>query len=307
MTHEKTVQVPAEAAGKRLDRFLTEDLALFPRSQRETRHCQITMKGRVQKPGMKLKGGEELRITWEDLPEASYEGEDIPLDIIFEDDKVVVVNKARGMVVHPAQGNHSGTLVQGLLHHCRGLKEAFPDQPLRPGIVHRLDKETTGVLIAAKTPEYLEELSQQFRKKTTRKIYWAVVKNCPPAPEGEVENFLTRDPGNRKRFMVHGSLGKRSHSRYRILRKKGNYTLLELSPLTGRTHQLRVHMASLGCPILGDPVYGGKDRKLPAAPLMLHALSLEIRLPGEGEPHTFRAEVPADFLAILRGLGLGSF
>ncbi len=300
------MQIPPESQGKRLDKYLSEDLALFPRSQIESRKCRVFAQGKLQKPGLKLKGLEIFTIIYEDLPEVSYEGEDLPLSIIYEDSRVVVLNKARGMVVHPAQGNHQGTLVQGLLFHCRGLKDAFPDQPLRPGIVHRLDKETTGLIIAAKDPQTLEYLGMQFRKKTTKKIYWAVLKGHLPEKEGEIEGFLTRDPGNRKKFMIHGSLGKKSHTKYRVLAVKGNYTWVELSPLTGRTHQLRVHMASQGCPILGDGVYGRKDKNFPQAPLMLHALSLQIQLPEGGETQ-FRAEVPRDFLSILRTLGWNLF
>jgi len=288
----------------RLDKYASEVLGLFSRSQLEVRQLQVRLGSQLLKPSFKVLPGLHLQFSWQNPPPPQYLAEELPLNILFEDDQCLVVNKARGMVVHPANGHSTGTLVQGLLHHVQDLEDNFEDGS-RPGIVHRLDKDTTGVLICAKNPTALEFLSAQFREKTTMKMYWAVVKGRFSAQEGEVEGWMGRDPKERKRFtLLSEQGGKWSHSSWRVLTTRGDYSLVELRPHTGRTHQLRVHMQSLGHPLLGDPLYARKDTRLPTAPLMLHAAFLKLILPGHLSSVGFYAPPPQDFLEVLKALDL---
>jgi 23S rRNA pseudouridine1911/1915/1917 synthase len=217
------------------------------------------------------------------------------LDILYEDSRVVVLNKPRGMVVHPGSGVRSGTLVQGLLAHAREIAVNFPKEPVRPGIVHRLDKDTSGVIITAKDPESLEYLACQFRGRAVRKVYLAIVKGMPPQLRGTIRGHILRDPRHRKRFVHAETGGKPAETLYKVLSSRDGYSFVVLKPKTGRTHQLRVHMKSVGCPILGDPVYGRKDQSFSQAGLMLHAYSLSLVLPGENQERTFRAPIPPEF------------
>ena len=206
------------------------------------------------------------------------------------------------MVVHPAAGNETGTLVQALLYHCESLGDAYQDE-VRPGIVHRLDKDTSGVLIAAKHPQAQEFLARQFRKRSVSKKYYAVVKGALRAPAGQIEANIRRNPRHRKQFSTTETGGKAAVTRYRLVHRFGTaYSFVALEPHTGRTHQLRVHLQSIGSPILGDSVYSRVDAQFPEAPMMLHAYALSIIVPGSDTPRTFRAPLPEDFRAIMRGL-----
>jgi 23S rRNA pseudouridine1911/1915/1917 synthase len=300
--------VPPLAEPCRLDKYLSDTLALFPRSQYDRRNVAVTLAGKPAKPSLKLTGGEALAVTWDDLPEATFGAEDIPLDVLYEDDAVVVVNKVRGMVVHPAHGNWSGTLVQALLHRVKDLADNFEDEEgseIRPGIVHRLDKDTSGVLITAKTPAALEFLAAQFRDRSTEKTYFAVLKGQLKGNAGVVEGYLGRDPRNRQRFAAVGpSQGKPAVTAWTVVGRVPGYTLVRFHPHTGRTHQLRVHSLVLGCPILGDPIYARTDPRWPQAPLMLHAARLVIALPGNVGLREFTAPLPPEFREVLTNLGL---
>ena len=229
--------------------------------------------------------------------------EKMDLDIIYEDDNVIVLNKAQGVVVHPACGNFQGTLVNGLLEHVSDLDEEFEDEVVRPGIVHRLDKDTSGVIIIAKNAQTHEFLSKQFRDKITRKTYVAIVRGRLPKKYDIIDTYMVRDRQNRKKFTVPaGQKGKQAITEYQVEREYEKYTLCRLFPHTGRTHQLRVHMQFLNNPILGDPVYSRKDGRFPDATLMLHAESLEIFIPGVEEKMKFCAPVPQRFRDILEQL-----
>jgi 23S rRNA pseudouridine1911/1915/1917 synthase len=279
----------------RLDRFIAENLKLFPRSQISNHNLSVEVNNKPAKLSRKVAAGDYVEITYTTLEPVSYAPEQMELNILFENQDVIVVNKAQGMVVHPAAGNRSGTLVQGLLYHCKELRETFEGDELRPGIVHRLDKATSGVLIAAKHPRAQDQLASQFRRKKTIKKYYAIVKGRIIHPEDTVETYITRDRRNRKRFTVSDRDGKLSVTKYRLIKTWESYSFLALMPVTGRTHQLRVHMKYLNHPIVGDPAYGRKDSDLPDATLMLHAYSLSIKLPGEDTPRTFRAPLPPRF------------
>ncbi len=282
----------------RVDRFLSERLGLFPRSQIRSRDVVVLVDSTRVRLSRRVREGEVVEVSWANPAVSAIAAEPIDLDILYENDDVVVIDKPAGMVVHPAAGNWTGTLAQGLMHHVQSLSERF-GADARPGIVHRLDKDTSGVIIAAKHPAALAELAAQFKQRSTRKQYLAVVKGAPPAERGSVDLPIARDPGHRKRFAVVDG-GRSAHTEYRVLRRFGSYALVSLHPLTGRTHQLRVHMAALGCPIVGDPVYSRPDSRLRAQRLALHAVRLTIRLPGETEPRTFTARIPDDFRETLR-------
>ncbi len=292
----------------RLDRYVAERLALLTRSQLKVRLESARVDGKAAKPSALLSGGELLELAWKDGEERAFLPEDIPLDVVFENGSVLVVDKRQGMVTHPAAGNWTGTLANALLG--RLVRDGSPVPP-RAGIVHRLDKDTSGLIVAAKDEKALEFLAAQFRERTARKDYLAVVQGRLPAPEGLVENRLGRDPRDRKRFAVvapaDGSAGKLAITKWKVLseRRVGSetFTLVALRLRTGRTHQLRVHLRQLGCPILGDPVYGRASARFPAATLMLHARRLRLSFaPGE-EPRTLVSPLPGRFVEVLAALG----
>jgi len=285
-------------AGMRVDRFVADQMDLFSRSQFHQHDVSIFVNNKIVKPSRLLRSGDLVRVTYRETTPPSVEPEAIDLDILYEDDDVVVVNKPQGMVVHPAAGNWSGTLVQGLMHHVIGLADG--SESLRPGIVHRLDKDTSGVIITAKTPESQEYLSEQFRGRSLEKTYLAIVRGTPPQSKGEIATGIIRDPRNRKRFTAVARGGKPAITGYRVLKRVSGYAFLIVHPMTGRTHQIRVHMRHIGCPILGDPVYARADRTFPDVGLMLHAYKLAIRLPGSGEKHRFSAPLPERFRLVLR-------
>jgi 23S rRNA pseudouridine1911/1915/1917 synthase len=297
-----SLTVEADIPGEmRVDKYLSEHLGLFSRSRLKNLLLRVLMNGREVKPSKRVEPGAALEIEYKEEEGPEYAPEALDFSVIYEDENVLVVDKPQGMVVHPGSGVRSGTLVQGLLHHVLGLGQRFPGEPLRPGIVHRLDKDTSGIIITAKDPISLEYLGRQFRNKTTGKTYLAVVRGGPPEQNGVVEGFIGRDPLHRKRFVPLERGGKSARTEYKVLKRFDAYTLVLLRPSTGRTHQLRVHLKSLGCPILGDPIYGKKDPRFPGATLMLHAYRLSIVLPG-GMEKTFRAPLPGRFKEVLAAL-----
>jgi 23S rRNA pseudouridine1911/1915/1917 synthase len=273
-------------------------LRLDSRSQLKARKLRALVNGREVKPSRRLSQGDLLELAWEDAPAPVFLPEDLPLDILYEDENVIVVNKAAGMVTHPGAGNWSGTLANALLFRAkeRGLGELPGQADKRPGIVHRLDKDTSGVIIAAWNQTALEFLAAQFRERQAHKRYVAITRGCPRATEGTLSTFLRRDSNNRKRFTV-APTGKLAVTRWRVARNLGENSLVLLYPRTGRTHQLRVHLRYLGCPIVGDPLYGTRADK--AGGLMLHAQRLVITLPGHNEPSRFTAPLPERFREFL--------
>ncbi len=294
-----TVVEETDVEGLRADKYIAEYLRLFTRSQLKQRGLEIFLDGKAVKPSKAVYPGAALEIRYGSAPSGWLEAEPIPLTIVYEDEDVVVVHKEQGMVVHPAAGNFSGTLVQGLLYHISALKAGFPEQELRPGIVHRLDKETSGVIIAAKHIESFSFLSAEFAERRVRKHYLAEVAGRPHPASGRISYPIARDRHNRKRFTWKRGDGKESLSLYRRLREVSpQSSLVLLQPKTGRTHQLRVHMNAIGHPIVGDPVYGKTPPLRSGASLMLHAYSLSIRLPSGGR-RTFRAPLPLRFRRLL--------
>jgi 23S rRNA pseudouridine1911/1915/1917 synthase len=284
----------SETAGIRLDKYISDKLLIITRSQLKARLAKVLVNGIQAKLSKKINPGDELEISITAPPHPDISAEDIKLDIIYEDKNVIVINKPQGMVVHPGSGINSGTLINALLFYVKELKANFNEE-IRPGIVHRLDKDTSGVIITAKNPFAHEYLSTQFRKRKSKKVYLSIVKGQPQYSNYEIDTFISRDPKNRKRFKVSNNTGKRSVTEYEILRAYNNYTFLRMKPKTGRTHQLRVHACSMGCPILGDPIYSRSDARFPEITLMLHAFKLYIKLPGEDNTRLFRAPIPARF------------
>jgi len=299
----ETVVVLPEGRAERVDKYISDVWGILTRSQIKQRSAQVYIGGVPVKFSRKVAAGDLVSIEYNPPEKMDLEPEDIPLDVIFENSDVLVINKAQGLVVHPAAGNFTGTLVQGLLYRYQeeDFEDSFGSKDVRPGIVHRLDKDTSGVLITAKNPEALEFLSAQFRDKTARKRYVALVKGNPRPREGRIDNYLVRDPRNRKKFTWRSGPGQGKHAvtDYRVVKDFDGYSLMFLYPRTGRTHQLRVHTLSLGHPILGDPVYG-RNMGQGSITLMLHASRLTISLPGEAVARSFRAPLPGRFLPFLK-------
>jgi 23S rRNA pseudouridine1911/1915/1917 synthase len=294
-----------EYIGKRLDVYIAEHLRLMRRSQIKARRLRAQVNGKNVKISRLVKNGDEIYLSWEQSPPLMLSPEYIPLDIVYEDQRVIVINKAQGLVVHPGAGNAGGTLANALLWHIRqkrgGLFDASGMPSQRPFIVHRLDKDTSGLLIAAWDACALSFLADQFRARTVRKIYAAVVKGRPPLERGVIRTNIVRDKRDRKRFTVSEDGGKSALTYYQVMRSVGNCSLLQLRPRTGRTHQLRVHLRSIGCPILGDPLYGGQGASggTPRPTLALHAKSLELTLPSGGLRSRFVTKLPARFKKLL--------
>jgi 23S rRNA pseudouridine1911/1915/1917 synthase len=298
----------------RADAYIAEFSGALSRSQIKARGAVIRVNGAEAKVSRPLKEGDKLEVLWADEAPDSIEAEDIPLSIIYEDARVVVVDKAQGMVTHPGAGNRRGTLANAVLHLAQRDRVASP--AARAGIVHRLDKDTSGVLIAAKDLEAQVFLAEQFKERQVRKEYLAIVRGRPVPAKGRIADRLGRDKRDRKRFAEVAEGGRTAVTDYCVLAtwssagggsvRGESYSFVSLRPKTGRTHQLRVHMAGLGTPILGDPIYGRKDGRFPVATLMLHAYRLRITLPGATEASLFRAPLPVRFKETLLALA-GAF
>jgi 23S rRNA pseudouridine1911/1915/1917 synthase len=288
----------------RIDKILSNQLSELSRSQIDADSSLMLVNGKPAKKSTRASYGDtiELTVFHERI---GLEPEAVDLNILYEDRQVIVLNKQQGLVVHPAAGNWHETMIHGLLNHCR---EFDTDESIRPGIVHRLDKDTSGTIIAAKNAETQEFLSSQFLNRSVRKRYIAIVKGTLMRRRGTVSTQIVRDPRNRKRFMAvtDSDKGKSAVTKYHLLRQYQGYALMSFELVTGRTHQIRVHAAHLGYPILGDPVYSRKDSRFPEAALMLHALSLEIDIPpADGSTpvrRRFVSPMPDRFKVTLRQL-----
>jgi 23S rRNA pseudouridine1911/1915/1917 synthase len=291
-------------SGHRLDKFLVLRLPEFSRSRLQAliRAGYVTVDGQAPaKTGQGLEIGQQISVRVPPSEPSALVAEDIPLDIIFENNDLIVVNKPAGMVVHPAAGHASGTLVHAVLGYEPELEGVGGEQ--RPGIVHRLDKDTSGLILMAKNDRAHRWLQEQFKQRKVVKTYLALVDGAPPTPEGRIEAPIGRDPGNRQRMaIVPLEKGREAITEYHTLRRFHAHTLLECHPITGRTHQIRVHLAFLGCPVTGDTVYGHRRRSLPLDRHFLHAHRLTITLPGEQTPRAFEAPLPAGLADLLNQL-----
>lgn len=297
---EHQFEVPA-GEDLRVDKFLADQLPEISRSQIKNlvETGNVTLDGIVvEKAGAKAKPGSLVRI---DVPEDDSDGlvpENIPLDILYEDDQVIVINKPSGMVVHPGAGNQSGTAVNALLAYYPPIRSV--GEPDRPGVVHRLDKETSGVLIFAKTQKAYKWLVKEFKSRDIDKAYLALVDGQPPTPTGRIEAPIIRDPNVRTRMAVGlRGQGKPAVTEYFTIENFENHTYLEAHPITGRTHQIRVHLSYLGTPVVGDSLYGFRKPSVELDRFFLHARKLSIRLPGNRGQQTFEASLPAELQIVL--------
>jgi 23S rRNA pseudouridine1911/1915/1917 synthase len=294
---------------ERLDTFLRTKFPAVSRGtlQRLIEEGHIRVNGKEVKPTHHPHAGEKIEVHWPEAKPAAAQPEKIPLDILFEDKTLLVVNKPAGLVVHPAAGHEEHTLVNALLHHCKGSLSGIGGVA-RPGIVHRLDKETSGCLVVAKNDETHLALSEQFASREVKKIYHALVCGEPARATGEIHAAIARHPTHRKRMAVRDdSSGRAAHTSYRILERLYAATLMEAQIHTGRTHQVRVHFQFIGHPLVGDDTYGArqnarlKELTNYAAPrVMLHAKELSFIHPRRKKLMTFEAPLPKDFLAALK-------
>lgn len=294
----------AEQPDERLDIFLTRMQPELSRAhiQKLIARGDVKVDDTGKKANYKLRAGERVELNIPDPEPAEIMAEDIPLDILYEDADIIVVNKARGMVVHPAAGVFHGTLVNALLAHCDDLSGINGE--IRPGIVHRLDKDTSGVMVAAKNDHAHLHLAEQIRNKTAHRVYWAIVHGNIKEEAGVIHGDIGRHPTDRKRMAIVREHGKPATTKFRVLERFGQYTLVECRLLTGRTHQIRVHMTHIGHPLIGDPKYGRIHSPFAIAGQALHSISLELVHPVTGQTMEFSAPVPEDMqkiLAVLRG------
>ncbi|MBK7895468.1 MAG: RluA family pseudouridine synthase [Anaerolineaceae bacterium] len=303
--HTQTLQL--DAPGQRLDKVLTTQLPELSRTQiqRLLKEEQILVNGRPAKANLKLEGGEQVTITLPEPEETELQPEAIPLDIRYEDDDMLVINKPAGMVVHPAVGHNSGTLVNAVLAHCPNLPGIGGEK--RPGIVHRLDKETSGLIVVAKNEAALHHLQAQFKARSVGKQYLALVDGQVQPPAALIDAPIGRDRQQRKKMAVIPYGRSSAHSRpaktqYDTITAYNDHTLLRCELFTGRTHQIRVHLAYIGFPIVGDKVYGRRKASLRLGRQFLHASVLQLKRPSDNEELTLHAELPAELDAVLKQL-----
>lgn len=293
----------AAGAGERLDKHIADQLEgeAISRTQAQEwiKSGHALVNGKIAKANYKVQPGDAIAI---ELPEPELTEalpEPIPLHVVYEDADVIVINKPRGMVVHPALGHYSGTVVNALLYHCKGLAEV--NGTIRPGIVHRIDKDTTGLIVAAKSSLAHASLSEQLKEHTVTRRYIALAHGNIEHSQGTVDAPIGRDPHDRKLFVVTARNSKSAVTHFAVLERFGDYTLLELKLETGRTHQIRVHMKYIGHPLAGDPAYG-RSKTIDLNGQALHAAVLGFAHPRSGEYMEFTADLPLDFQQIIDGL-----
>lgn len=298
-------------SGKRLDIFIAHHEPHMSRTRIQglINEGLALVNGRTEKPGYRVKTVDNITLDLPDKKEFEVLPEPIPLNVIYEDGHIIVLNKQPGLVVHPAPGNYTGTLVNALLHHYGSLPSSGPglrgSEKERAGIVHRLDKDTSGVLIVARTQDALRSLSAQFKARTVKKLYIALVSGVIKKGSGVIEIGIGRHVKDRKKISVRTNKPREAVTAFRVKERLKNATLVEVEIKTGRTHQIRVHMAHFGHPVLGDRVYGGKTMKttgIEPGRQMLHAESLSILHPDTGHPMTFTAPPPRDMEEIIERL-----
>ncbi len=293
-----------ECSSKRLDKYLAEQILQLSRAKIQNMILAGEVKVNekvVNKAAYKLEIGDTITALVSEKNEEPPKEQNIALDVIFEDENVAVINKPAGLVVHPGAGNAENTLVNALLYYWPQIIQVGETE--RPGIVHRLDKDTSGVLIIAKTPEGYTWLVKQFKTRKAKKSYLALVDGKPPTPTGRIETRIGRDERHRQRMAVtYGDQGRKADSEFYTVAEYRDHTLLEVNPLSGRTHQIRVHLAFLGCPVVGDQIYGRRKNSLEINRFFLHASKLTVRLPGSIQETEFTAPLPADLQTILDNL-----
>ncbi|AQT83845.1 putative RNA pseudouridine synthase YlyB [Paenibacillus larvae subsp. larvae] len=290
-----------EHAGERIDKFVSESLDGVSRTQIQQwiKEGHISVNEKQVKPNYKLAEGDRIKLNIPDPEQVDIRPEPIPLDIYYEDKDVIVVNKPRGMVVHPAPGHSSGTLVNALMYHCKDLSGINGE--MRPGIVHRIDKDTSGLIMAAKHDKAHASLADQLREHSVTRKYLALVQGNLAHEQGTVEAPIGRDPKDRKLYTVTEKNSKEAVTHFVVMERFGDYTLTELKLETGRTHQIRVHMKFIGHPLVGDPAYG-KSKKEWIRGQALHAAVLGFKHPMTREYLEFEAPLPEDMKQLIHSL-----
>jgi 23S rRNA pseudouridine1911/1915/1917 synthase len=296
-----------EEGQQRLDKYLVSRFPDFSRSRLQNliRMGNVLVEGEAaRKTGQVLETGMEIEVSFPPIEEPELIPEPIPLDIIFENEDLIVVNKPAGMVVHPSSGHSKGTLVHAALAHAPELEGVGGIK--RPGVVHRLDKDTSGVIVLAKNDRTHHWLQNQFRDRQVKKTYLALVDGAPPTPRGKIDAAIGRDNSRRKRMAVtQPNKGREAISEYKTVETFTKHTLLEVSPYTGRTHQIRVHLNFINCPVAGDVVYGYRNSSIPVKRHFLHAYRLQIVIPGDATARTFEADLPKELMDILEQIRTG--
>ena len=289
------MKIIVQGEAERLDKYISKQKVEISRAmiQKLIEDNQILVNDKPQKASYKVQAGDEIIINIPEVKETDLKSQDIPLDVIYEDDDILVVNKPKGMVVHPAVGNPDGTLVNAVMAHCKGKLSGIGGE-LRPGIVHRLDKDTSGLIIVAKNDKAHINLSEQIQNREVKKVYLALVRGVIPENEATINMPIARSTKDRKKMAV-DKKGKVAITHFKVLERFEKYTYLEVAIETGRTHQIRVHMASIGHPIVGDPLYGFKKTPWREDGQMLHAQLLGFIHPIRKEYLEFSVCPPEDF------------
>lgn len=298
MESKLIIDVPDEETGERIDSFLSGKTDFTrTRIQQLIKDRNITVNGKPTKSSYKIEENDEIAIEVPEVETTEIKPENIKIDIVYEDSDIAVINKQAGLVVHPAHGHYSGTLVNAILYHIKDLSGINGE--IRPGIVHRLDKDTSGLIVIAKNDKVHTALTEMFQEKKIRKTYLAILKGKLNKSEGKIVTQIGRDKNDRKKMTVIDDItkGKNAITNYRIISQNNLFTLVKVNIETGRTHQIRVHMRHLGYPILGDSVYGRKDNEKRQ---MLHAYKLEFLHPVTGRQMEFTGEIPEDFQKALK-------
>lgn len=293
----------AEQSGERVDKFVTDSLDDPAVSRTQVQEWikagAVQVDGKIAKANVKVLEGNSVVLQIPEPEEAAIVPENIPLEVIYEDSDLIVINKKRGMVVHPAPGHSSGTLVNALMYHCKDLSGI--NGMIRPGIVHRIDKDTTGLLMAAKNDLAHISLAEQLKEHTVTRKYIALVHGNLPHDQGTIDAPIGRDLNDRKLFTVTDRNSRHAVTHFHVLERLGDYTIVELQLETGRTHQIRVHMKYIGHPLAGDPVYG-RNKTVALKGQALHAALLGFTHPRSGERLEFEVPLPADFEYVLSSL-----
>lgn len=298
-----------ELPGERIDKALAEVYPDISRTQWQQliKDGSVTVEGEPVKPSFRLEAVTEVHVVLPEVQETDLVAQEIPLEIVYEDEDFLAINKPAGMVVHPAPGHSKGTLVNAVLGYCPELEGVGGER--RPGIVHRLDKETSGVILVAKNDGALRHLQRQFKRRTIEKKYLALVEGQIQPPKALIDAPIGRDPTDRQKMAVirpgSGHRARKAQTEYHLVRNYGNYSLVACFPRTGRTHQIRVHLAFAGYPIAGDSVYGRRKQKLALARHFLHAATLHLKRPADDAPLTLEAPLPAELEAVLQELATG--
>jgi len=297
---EFTYKIDLEEEDERIDKWISNTLQSLSRSyiQKLIKENNVLVNGRSQKASYRLKADDEIRFQIPDASEPSILAEDIPLSILYEDEDILIVDKPKGMVVHPAPGHYSGTLVNAVMFHCKDGLSGI-NGILRPGIVHRIDKDTTGSLIVCKNDTAHQLIASQLKEHSITRKYRAIIHGRLPEEEGRIDAPIGRDEKDRKKMAVNKKNGKPAVTHYRVLKSFREYSYIECSLETGRTHQIRVHMASIGHPILGDTVYGDRRTNYHLEGQTLHAMTIGLKHPSTGEYLEVSAPLPAYFEHLL--------